>query len=623
MKERLQNLARSPGVYLMKDGKGTVLYVGKAKNLKARVTTYFRGGDGRHRIKYLVKLVKTVDTIVTENERQALVLEADLIRKFKPRYNVRLKDDKAHYCVRIDKNAEWPKVELVRKVIDDGAIYLGPFVFGYELRTMLDVIKRTLPLRTCSDRVLKNRVRPCLEYQIKRCAGPCCLPVDREIYLEWVQRAIKIFQGRDKEVISELESEMERASEELRFEDAAEIRDRLVVLRRIREQAPAGDFSYSSQDAFALYREDEKVEIVILLVRRGRIVETKTFGFEETIEEDDELLGEVISQYYSGGAEIPDDILLPFELPDAEIRAEILADVRGQRVEFSVPKIGPKSRLVVLASQNARENFTARFGKEDRSGKLSRVVQKELNLEEAPRIIECADVSHFQGGSTVGSVVSFQDGKPEKSRYRRFILSQEGKPDDFASMREIMVRHLSRGAEENTLPDLLVIDGGPQQLNEAIKVKKELGLLQPEIISLAKKRNIRVPYRMMQRSKDSLPRKKPERVFFPGVEKPIVLRPESEVLMLLERLRDEAHRFAITFHRQRRTKKTFQTALEGIQGVGPKRQLQLLKSFGSVRGVARARPEELVERCGISRHLAVRILQTLQERLKKNERENS
>ena len=416
---------------------------------------------------------------------------------------------------------------------------------------------------------------------------------------------------------------MERASEELRFEDAAELRDRVLVLKRIREEAPSGDFAYASQDAFALYREEEKVEVVILLVRRGRIVETKTYGFEETIEEDDELLGEVISQYYSGGADIPDDVLLPFELPDADIRGEILSDIRGQKVDFNVPKIGPKSRLIALAQQNAKENFTARFGRDDLVGKLSRLVQKELELESAPRLIECCDVSHFQGGSTVGSLVSFQDGKPEKSRYRRFVLSQEGKPDDFASMREIVLRHLSRCAEENTLPDLLVVDGGPAQLQEAVKVKKELGLMQPEIISLAKKRSISMPYRMAQRSKDSLSRKKPERVYFPGAEKPIVLRPESEVLHLLERLRDEAHRFAITFHRPRRAKKTFQTALEGIQGVGPKRRLELLKAFGSVRAVAKATPDQLGERCGISESLATRIINILRQRLSQSEEEKS
>lgn len=623
MKERLETIARSPGVYLMKDGKGTVIYVGKAKNLRARVSSYFRGGDGRATVKYLVALVKNIETVVTESERQALLLEADLIRKFKPRYNIRLKDDKAHYCVRIDPSAPWPRIELVRKVQDDGAIYLGPFAFGYELRTMLDVIKRTLPLRTCADTVLNNRVRPCLEYQIKRCSGPCCLPVDRALYGEWVDRAIKILQGRDREVTQTLQEEMNRASEELRFEDAAEIRDRLHVLTKMREEAPAGDFSYASQDAFAIYREEGRAEVVVLLVRRGRIVETKDFGFAETVEEDDELLGEVLGQYYGGGAEIPSEVLLPFELEDADVREEILTERRGQAMKLVVPKIGPKMRLVTLAEQNARENFAARFGKSESAGRISVVLQRELRLENAPNVIECADVSHFQGGSTVGSVVCFEDGRPEKSRYRRFILSQEGKPDDFASMREIMTRHLSRCAEENTLPDLLVIDGGPQQLQQALDVKKELGLLQPEVVSLAKKRTLRVPYRMMQRSKESFAKKKPERVFRPGEKEPIVLRPESDALKLLERLRDEAHRFAITFHRQRRTKKTFRTALEGIQGVGPKRQLELLRAYGSVKAIARANPEELSERCKISLGLAQRIVETLQRRTSRDDSESS
>ncbi len=616
MKERVQSIPTTPGVYIMKDAKGGVLYVGKAKNLRARVRTYFSGGDGRYQLQFLVALIKAVETVVTENERQALILEADLIRKFKPRYNIRLKDDKAHYCVRIDKNAEWPRIELVRKVEEDGAMYLGPFVFGYELRTMLDVVKRTLPLRTCADHVLKNRVRPCLEYQIKRCSGPCCLPVDRGKYLEWVDRAIKILQGKDKEVLNEIEAEMERASEELRFEDAAEYRDRLQILQKIKEEAPGGDFSYSAQDAFALYREESKVEAVILIVRRGRIVETKTYGFTDVVDDDAELLGEVISQYYSGGSDIPDDVLLPFELSDAEVRSEIISERRGKAVQLAVPKIGPKARLVGLAGQNARENFIARFGAAEGSGRIASFLQREFELEDAPMVIECADVSHFQGGSTVGSVVCFENGKPEKSRYRRFILSQEGKPDDFASMRELVLRHLSRCAEENTLPDLLVVDGGPAQLAQALQVKKELGLLQPGLVGLAKKRNIRVPYRVMQRSKDSLASRKPERVYLADRKDPIVLRPESEALRLLERIRDEAHRFAISFHRARRTKKTFQTALEGIQGVGVRRRTQLLKEFGSVKAIREATPEELVIRCKIGEGLAVRIIETLKSRSK-------
>lgn len=604
--KRLKQLPASPGVYLMKDAAGKVLYVGKAKVLRSRVRSYFSGSDTRASIPYLLDRVHSIDTLVTENERQAIILEQDLIRKYKPRYNVRLKDDKAPFVVRIDFNADWPRLELVRKIQDDGARYIGPFAYSYELRSLLDVIRNTIPLRTCSDAVLNNRVRPCLEYQIKRCAGPCCLDVDPAEYRAWLNQAVQILEGKNTEVIKDLETQMDKASRELRFEDAAAIRDRLEVLQNVGSDENVVRFKGGSRDAFGLLRNGTQAEVSILAVRRGKLFESRTFGFSEVEEDDQELIGSVMLQYYAATGDIPDEIFVPTELDDADARAELLSEQRGKKTAVRVPLRGSGRRLLKLASENAEQNFKARFlGTSQKEAPL-RTLRDALSLEEIPRTIACADISHFQGGETVASVVFFKDAVPDKQRYRRFRLPELDKPDDFEAMRQVVKRYLSRGAEENELPDLLIIDGGIAQLNQALVVRRELGLLRPEMVGLAKKRGLQTGYR------DALlPAPKPERIYTPGAQVPVVLKPGSAELHLVERIRDEAHRFAITFHRERRTRRTFTSELDKIPGIGEKRRLALLREFGSVQAVREAEPQELSSRCGIPEKLAQRIIQAL------------
>ena len=594
-KERLKALPTSPGVYLMKDKLGEVLYVGKAKNLRSRVRSYFNsGGDGRYKIQFLVALVSDIETLVTEDERQALILEADLIKKYKPKYNVRLKDDKAYLIVRIDANHEWPRLELVRKIKEDGARYLGPFGFAHELRAMLDVINKTIPLRTCSDRVIYNRVRPCLEYQMKRCAGPCCVEVDKADYLSWIEQAISILQGKNKEVVKDLEFSMQQASEQMRYEDAAAIRDRIGVLKTVIKEQPKVEFSIGAVDAFGIYREEDKLELSVLMVRKGRLFESKTFGFEDVELPEEELISSLLTQFYQGDTEFPDEIVLPCELEDSELREEIYSEKKGYKVKLVSPKKGRKAQLLDLAKANAKENFNARFSVQ---ANIASELQEEFSLEQVPRIIECVDVSHFQGASTVASVVCFKDGRPYKQRYRHFVLSQEGKPDDFASMNEVLKRHLSRLVQENTpFADLIVIDGGRGQLSEACNARKEIGLREPTFIALAKKRSSQ---------------RKFERVYLEGAKEPIILKMASPILHLMERLRDEAHRFAISHHRTRRSKKMFTSELEKIPGIGPKRRKELLKEFGSVQAIRDASVEEISNRVNIPKQLAVKILDVL------------
>ncbi|HQH27064.1 MAG TPA: excinuclease ABC subunit UvrC [Oligoflexia bacterium] len=608
--ERLRALPKLPGVYLMKDKRGSVLYVGKAKNLKARIRSYFSKGDSRQSIPYLLAQVQSVETLVTQDERQAILLESDLIKKYKPHYNVRLKDDKAYLLVRLDLNQDWPRLELVRAAREDGARYFGPYAFSYELRTLLEVIKRTVPLRTCTDHMLHNRVRPCLEHQIKRCAGPCCLDVDRVQYLAWIEQAVSILRGRTGDVAKELAADMERASAELRFEDAAVIRDRLQVLRQIEHDKTQRQFNFGASDAWGLYREGDKVELCVLMVRQGRLFEAKTFGFPDAEGDNQDILGSLLSQFYSKQGAQPELILLPFALEDSKVREDILTERAGEKVTIAVPQRGDKARLVGLAQRNAKENFEARFSALDKSARVLGALQKEFRLAQMPRTMECVDISHFQGAATVGSVVAFADAKPDKARYRHFHLSQEGKPDDFASMREILTRHLSRSAEENTLADLLVVDGGPAQLAQALGVRRELGLDGPVMIGLAKKRTMR-KIRPASPEAAVILGKKPERIFVEGRALPVVLRPDSEVLQLLERIRNEAHRFAVSFHRSVRAKKVFRSALDSIPGLGPVRRMTLLREFKSIDGIRRAEPEEISRRCRVPLALAKRIVQLL------------
>lgn len=556
--QQVKALPLSPGIYVMRNSDNEVIYIGKAKNLRARVRSYFSGTDTRLQIEFLLNQVHSIDTVVTENERQALIMESDLIKKYRPHYNVRLKDDKAHLIVRVDLEAEWPRLELVRRIEDDGALYIGPYAFAYEIRGLLDVVRRTLPLRTCLDTTLRNRVRPCLEYQIKRCVAPCCLPIDREEYLGMIYQAVDILKGKNREVVVSLERQMALLSSEMKYEEAAVIRDRIALLEQASREKFAPDFGMQSQDAVGLYREGKDVSLAVLLVRNGRLFESKTFQLSDVEIPDDEILGSVLSQLYQHRDMIPTEVLLPFELEDVEAREDLYSEVSQHKVKISVPERGAKRRLLELAEQNARESFRSQFDLEARDVRLLESLRTELELPEIPRIIDCVDISHFQGGETVGAVVSFKDGKPDKSRYRRFILrTVQGKPDDFASMYEVLTRHLSRQAEENTLPDLLVIDGGAGQLSEARKVKRELSLLTPTMVALAKERVEKLGSNLYLSQQARRIGRKPERVYLEDSKFPIILKETSDTMLLLQRIRDEAHRFVITFHRASRSKRMF------------------------------------------------------------------
>ncbi len=603
LKKEVSKLPSLPGVYLMRDVADEVIYIGKAKDLRARVRTYFGLGDGRYQIEFLMKRVAKIEKIVTQSEEQAFILERDLINKHKPRYNIRLKDDKAYLSVRVDDNAEWPRLELVRKIENDGARYYGPYSSGYELKSLLEIIKRVVPLRTCSDTVFYNRARPCIEYQIKRCAGPCVLNVDRDDYRAWVKQAMSILEGKSGALQEHLEKKMQRASEEMRFEDAALYRDRLEVLKNFSRGDKLISSHAEDRDVFGFYREERLVVVSVIMQRLGRVSNNLNFSFVEVGVSDQEILEAVVGQFYQGDREIPPEILLPFPFENLSITEAYLENVKKESVSFLVPQRGLKFRLLKLAELNARQHFISQFDAEARYLEVAKGLALKFKLKQIPRRIECIDISNFQGSDIVGALVVFFDGAAQKSDYKRYNISLQGKPDDFAAVYEVVKRRLSRSGEEHNLPDLLVIDGGAGQLSAALRARDELGI-SLDIVALAK-------MRVESDAGASELSTKPERVFLEGEPEPLPLENEGLATHFLQRLRDETHRFVISFHRARRSKRVISSGLEKIPGVGPERRRRLLKEFGSLERLKEAPPEEIARAGRMPLPLAHKIIRII------------
>jgi excinuclease ABC subunit C len=592
------------GVYLLKDRGGRVIYVGKAKNLRARVRSYLRGGDERSQIGFLVRKVAAVETLVTTNEKEALILENNLIKQYKPRYNIRLKDDKTYLSVKVTVTDEWPRVLVTRRIVRDGSRYLGPFASAWAVRKTLDAIRKVFPLRTCTDSVFRNRSRPCLEYQIKRCLGPCCLPVDRAAYDAHVQHAIDLLEGRDAEVARTLRSRMETAADALRFEEAARLRDQVRAVEATVEPQHMVVHGGGDRDVFGLYREGGFIEVQVLFVRNGKLTGSRGYSLDDWEFPDDEVIGAVLAQFYQGERSVPDEIIVPHPLGDAAVREEYLGESRGRAVRIVHPQRGDKARLLEMATENARQAFATRRDTETRNEHMLVELGRRLRLRNLPKRIECFDISNIQGTSAVGSMVVFDQGEPDKTSYRRFRIRTVEGADDFAMMYEVLSRRCRRGLASRDLPDLLVVDGGKGQLNVAVGVLTELGITEVDAVGLAKSRVERAP-------RASEIRRKPELVFLPGRKNPVVLQPNSTALFLLQRVRDEAHRFAITYHKTVRRKAKYASPLDGIAGLGAVRRRALLRHFGSVARLQQATVEDVANVPGLTPTLARRVLTQL------------
>lgn len=604
LEAKLSILPTSPGVYLFKDPRGEVIYVGKAKNLRARVRQYARGGDGRVHIRFLLSQLADVEVIVTHTEKEALLLENTLIKQYWPRYNIRLKDDKTYWHVKATVQDPWPRLLLTRQVVKDGSKYLGPFHSSTAIQETLELIRKVFPLRTCSDTVFRNRTRPCLEYQIKRCLGPCALPVDPAEYQRQFKSALLLLEGKNTELIEQLTARMHDAAAALRFEEAAELRDQIRALTQTAEKQQVALPLGNDQDIFGLYREGGQVEVHVLLVRAGKLVGNQAYSLEDNEFPDEEVFGELLTQFYQGTRFVPDEVLLPVNLEDMAVRAEILSERKGKKVTLLCPQRGDKLRLVHMAQDNARLGFVARRHHAEQREKTLELLRRTLHLRTVPKRIECFDISNIQGNVAVGSMVVFDEGEPDKSRYRRFRIKTVEGADDFAMMYEVLTRRYRRGLAEKDLPDLLVVDGGKGQLGVAVEVLKELGITDVDVIGLAKMRTARDPF--AEEVVHSA-----ERVFLPGRKNPLVLKPNSTALFLLQRVRDEAHRFAISYHRHLRAKERLRSALDAIPGIGPVRRKILLRHFGSLKRVQEATIEELMHVPGITAAAAAAIQQRL------------
>lgn len=583
----------APGCYLMLDAKERVIYVGKAKNLRARVRSYLNATDSRYSVKFLMRRVARIDYLVTTNEKEALLLENSLIKQHKPRYNVRLKDDKTYLSLRFDTREDFPRITVVRRYKKDGARYFGPYHDSTAVRQILRQVQRLFPLRTCSDHVMQNRSRPCLYHQMKQCLAPCVGLTDRAAYHEIVEQVILILEGRTAELEKRLREKIAELAAALRFEEAAALRDRLFDLQRtVEPQRTVAVPGAEDRDVFGLYQENRLVAAHILFYRGGKMIGGRGHIIEHCEVPLEEVLSSLLVQYYADGPVIPPEILTPLALEDAEALAELLSEQRGGRVSIHCPQRGEKRALIELAQRNAQSNFAERNLADKANQDLLEQVQQALHLPAPPERIECFDISTIQGERTVASMAVFEKALPCKARYRRFAMRTVAGQDDFASMREVLMRRYTRGIEENDLPDLVLIDGGRGQLGVATAVLKDLGLDDLPHASIAKSR--------AEEDGD----RSPERFFLPGRVNPIVLPQSGAVVRFLARIRDEAHRFAITYHRQRRGAATLRTALTAIPGVGSARARALLTAFGSVAKIRAATAEELSGAPGVSAALA-------------------
>jgi len=597
--ERAEGLPAQPGVYLFKNERGKVLYVGKAQNLRARVRQYVVGGDGRVRMPPLLARAVDVDVVVTPSVKDALLLENELIKRHKPPFNVKLRDDKQYLALRLDPREPWPRLREVRRFQDDGADYFGPFTSSVAMHEAVSRLRRIFPLRSCREGVFKDharRGRPCIEFEMKRCLAPCVGLVTPEAYAELARGTALFLRGRSDELTRELERRMQGASEAMRFEEAARLRDQLTAVERTVERQQIVTERRSDRDVFGVSRRGGDVDVCVLHVREGRVVGTEGYALAGVAVDDGELMGSLLGQYYDTGAgrAIPREVLTSVPADDAGALAAWLGERAERRVAVRAPSRGPARDLLAMADTNAELSLTRRLEARESVEAALTELQERLGLSRLPRRIEGYDISTLHGTLTVGSRVAFENGRPDKSGYRRYRIREADPGDDYAALREVIRRRVGR-RESEPLPDLLLIDGGKGQLAVACAVLADTGIEQ-DVVSLAKERDLSSPSLRVRRSGGL----KAERIFLPGRKDPVSLPSSSRALLVLQRVRDESHRFAIEFQRSLRSRAHLSSILEELPGIGPGKRAALLKRLGSLKGVREASEETLRSVPGVS-----------------------
>jgi len=596
--EKVKKAPTTTGIYLMKDGTDRLIYVGKAKNLRARVRSYFGGTDTRPMIPFLVPKIKDLQFIVTATEKEALILENNLIKKHRPRYNVTLRDDKNYFNIRIDMREDFPRFQLVRQVKRDGARYFGPYSSSNAVKTTLHYLQQIFPLRTCKDSEFRSRQRPCIEFEIRRCMAPCCGKIGREEYKNLVRESILFIEGRRGRLITELGKRMKEVSGRLDFEEAARIRDRIHAIETTLEKQTATAMSFKDQDIFGVYSDDHRVQVSMLHVRQGKIIGQRNLAPFKIRMGMTEFLSSILKQYYSMDVSIPQEIIIPRQIEDREVIEEWLTERRGKRAVIIVPKRGKNVELLDLAGSNAKNVYQTEASLRADTEKLLEVLREQLKLKNTPVRIECFDISNIGGQYAVGSMVSFYGGTSDKSSYRRFKIRTLEGADDYGMMYEVLTRRY--GKKEN-LPDLIVVDGGKGQLGVALSVLKELEIDTVDAIGLAK------ADQQIEGINRPLIEKERDRVYLPKRKNPVYLAAYQEALFLLQRVRDEAHRFAISYYRKVKEKSDFRSELDGIPGIGAVRKRELLTHFQDVEKIKGATVEELERVAGIGKDAARKI----------------
>ncbi|MGV8058214.1 MAG: excinuclease ABC subunit UvrC [Smithellaceae bacterium] len=609
LKEKMTSAPRAPGVYIMRDEQGKVIYVGKANDLKSRIGSYFTGKDTRPMAPFLMARVRDIDFITTATQKEALILENNLIKKHRPRYNVILRDDKTYYHLSLDPAEKFPRLQLVRKRMNNAALYFGPYPSGLSAKETLRFVQQVFPLRSCRNRDFRLRPRPCLEYQMGRCLAPCKDLIDEAAYRKLADNAVSFLQGRKRELIGELKKQMEEAADSLNYEEAARLRDRIAALTHVLEKQNVDWGGTQDQDVLGVFADGDTYQLCVLFVRGGKLLGSKSFTPLKTKTDLAEIISQALQQYYNS-ADLPEEIILPVHLSDEDLLAEWFFDKKEKRVLLTVPVRGAKKALLDMACQNARELLLSARKKEEQKTAALSTLQEKLALSRLPHRIECYDISNISGKQAVGSQVVFQDGEPDKAGYRRYRIKTMDEPDDYAMMSEVLKRRLTG---KDPLPDLIVVDGGKGQLNVALSVLRDLKI-KLDVIGLAKEERTFLSGRGIIKKKVE---KSEDRVYLPRRKDAVFLSSSPQALHLLQRLRDEAHRFAVSYHHKLKRKNDFSSVLDAIPDVGPERKKILLKHFGSVQQVQEASLADLQNVPGIGPELAEKIYNDLISRKEK------
>lgn len=603
IEEQLNRLPDSPGVYLLRDAEGTILYVGKAASLRHRVRSYFGAGQKLSpKLLKMVSRVADIDFYVTASEQEALILEMNLIKRHHPRYNVRLKDDKTFPYLKIDLKEEWPRVHITRRLEPDGSRYFGPFASAKSVRQTLKMVKGIFPFRSCSKPITGTDSRACLEYHIGHCVAPCIGAVSRKEYAEVIKEVIMFLEGKQGRVVRSLQDKMKRAAEALDFEKAARYRDQLQAIDRVVEGQRIAAAVSGEQDVIAFAQDGDQAYVQVFFIRNSKLTGRESFVMQGTHHEaPPQIMTDFIKQFYSSSPNVPPRLLLQYPVEDVAVLKEWLQGRRGGRIDIQVPCRGSKKQLIDVVAENARQGLEQLKIRQIATPKELEAaieeIERELNLPKPPLRMEAYDISDIQGKAAVGSMVVFEKGKSKPAHYRRFRIKSVPAANDYAMLQEVLRRRFKHLKEATSLPDtwaivpdLVLIDGGKGQLNAVLSTMGELGVTSVPVASLAKEN---------------------EEIYLPKRKKPVLLPRRSPGLRLLQRLRDEAHRFALGYYHRVHRRETFASAFDGISGIGPKRKRALLQKFGSVQAIREASVAEMAATSGMTEKLARKVKESL------------